>query len=122
MLSVILSACQSGTVAKKLDIELTDFMITPSQFTVQAGTEVTIHVTNHGSVDHDFNIMKVGADIGDMFDEVDEANVLWEVDLQAGETKSQTFLVPDEPGAYQIACAMPGHVQSGMLGTLEVVK
>lgn len=118
----MLTGCQSGAPAKKLNVELNDFMITLNQFTVQAGSEVTIRVANRGTVEHDFNIMKFGSDIGDMFDEEDRVNVLWKMDVQPGETKSATFTVPEEVGTYQVVCAMPGHVQSGMIGTLEVVK
>jgi uncharacterized cupredoxin-like copper-binding protein len=121
-LSAMLAGCQSGAPVKKLSVELSDFMITPNQFTVQSGSDITVSVTNHGTVEHDFNIMKFGSDIGDMFDDEDRANVLWGMDLQPGETKSATFTVPDEAGTYQVACAMPGHVQSGMVATLEVVK
>jgi len=121
-LSVMLPGCQSGAPAKKLNIELNDFTITPNQFTVQAASEITISVTNRGTVEHDFNIMKLGSDISDMFDEEDRANVLWEMDVQPGETKSAMFTVPAEVGTYWVACAMPGHVQSGMIGRLEVVK
>jgi uncharacterized cupredoxin-like copper-binding protein len=117
-----MTACQSGTAAKKMSVELKDFSITPNQFTAQAGTEVMINVTNHGTVEHDFHIMKYGADIGEMFDEEDEANALWKIDVPAGETKSQAFLIPEEPGIYQVVCGIPGHVQSGMIGTLEVVE
>jgi uncharacterized cupredoxin-like copper-binding protein len=121
-LSAALASCQSGAAAKKLNVELGDFTITPNQFIVQAGSEVTISITNNGTVEHDFNIMKSGADIGDMFNERDRANVLWETDVQPGETKAGTFTVPEETGTYQVVCAMPGHMQAGMVGRLEVVN
>jgi len=122
LLSVALASCQSGTGAKKLNVELSDFTITPNQFTVQAGSEVTISVTNNGTVEHDFNIMMSGADIGNLFDEQDRTNVLWETNVQPGESKSAIFTVPEEAGSYQVVCAMPGHMQAGMIGKLEVVK
>jgi len=121
ILSVFLTGCQSGT-AQKLSLELNDFAISPNQFTVKAGSEVTIHVTNNGAVEHDFNIMKYGKDVGDMFDEEDHENVLWEMDLPSGGTQSATFTVPDETGTYQVVCAVPGHLQAGMIGSLEVIK
>jgi uncharacterized cupredoxin-like copper-binding protein len=122
LLSVALVGCQSGVAAKKLNVELGDFTIAPNQFTVQTRSEVTIIVTNNGTVEHDFNIMQSGADIGDMFDAEDRANVLWETDVQPGETKSAIFPVPEEAGSYQVVCAMPGHMQAGMIGMLEVVE
>jgi uncharacterized cupredoxin-like copper-binding protein len=122
MVAVVMTACQSGTATKKLIVELKDFSIVPSRLTAQAGTEMTIQLINHGTVEHDFHIMKYGTDIGEMFDEEDEENVLWKIDVPAGETNDQAFLVPNEPGIYQVVCGIPGHVQSGMIGTLEVVE
>lgn len=122
LLSAALAGCQSGAAAKKLNVELDDFTITPNQFTVQAGSEVTISVTNRGTVEHDLNIIKPGTDIGDVFDEEDRANVLWETDVQPSEANVATFTVPDEAGTYQVVCAMPGHMQAGMVGRLEVVR
>ncbi len=90
-------------------------MITPNQFTVQAGSEVTVNVTNNGTIEHDFNIIKFRTDVGDMFDEEDQKNILWEINVQLGETKSVTFTVPDQGIIYQVVCAMPGHLQAGML-------
>ncbi len=122
LLSLMLASCQSGGASKKLQVTLSDFTISLSQSNVRANSEVTIKVTNTGTVEHDFSIMKYGADIGDQFDDEDRANVLLESVVQSGETKSQSFTVPEQPGTYQVVCAMPGHVQAGMVGTLEVVK
>ncbi|MDL1944781.1 hypothetical protein FBQ99_20840, partial [Chloroflexi bacterium CFX2] len=38
------------------------------------------------------------------------------------ESVELSFTAPDQPGTYQIVCGMPGHLQAGMVGTLEVVK
>ncbi len=122
LLSMAAAGCSSGTPAKKLNIELNDFTITPNQITVQAGSEVSINVTNNGTIEHDLNIMMLGTDIGDTFGDEDRENVIWEVSLQPGETTSGTFTVPDQPGTYQMVCSFPGHMQAGMTGTLEVIK
>jgi uncharacterized cupredoxin-like copper-binding protein len=64
--------------------------------------------------------MKYGKDAGEVFDEVDKANIYWEVDLQSGDSETVHFRAPDVPGTYQIICGMPGHLQSGMIGKLIV--
>ena len=66
--------------------------------------------------------MKYGTDAGEMFDEADQDNVLWEMDLQPGDSKTVVFTAPEQPGMYQIICGMPGHLQSGMVGKLIVTE
>lgn len=122
ILTLALAGCQPGTADTRLYVELGDFTIIPDRYTVKAGMEITVIVTNNGTIAHDFNIMKLGTDAGDMFDEQDLPYVLWEVEVQPGETLSATFAVPDEPGTYQVICSMPGHMQAGMTGTIEVIQ
>jgi len=119
---VFLSACQSSRPSTRLSVELSDFSITPTQLSVPAGTEVQIKVVNNGTVEHNFYIMQYGVDVGEMFDEEEIANAYWEVEAQPDESVDISFTAPDQPGIYQIVCGMPGHLQAGMVGTLEVVK
>ena len=117
-----LTACGSSGPSTELSFTMTDFAFDPSEYTVPAGKDITLHVTHHGAMEHSFIIMKYGTDAGDMFDEDDQANVLWEVDLQPGETETVHFTAPDQPGTYQVICGMPGHLQSGMIGKLTVTE
>ncbi len=119
---ISLSACQGGAPSTNINVELSDFAITPNRLIVPAGLEITIHVTNNGSIIHDLTIMKLGVDVGDKFDVEDQDNIYWEMEIQTGEIETVKFLAPDQPGDYQIVCRMPGHLQAGMFGTLEVVK
>lgn len=119
---VFLSACQSSGPSTRLTVELNDFSITPTQLSVPAGSEIQIKVANKGTVEHNFYIMQYGVDVGDMFDEEDIANAYWDVDVQPDVSVDLSFTAPDQPGTYQIVCGMPGHLQGGMVGTLEVVK
>jgi uncharacterized cupredoxin-like copper-binding protein len=121
-LSLFVAACQADGPSTQLTIELKDFSITPNTLAVPPGSEIQIKVTNHGSMVHNFYIMKYGADIGEMFDEADIASAYWEVEVQPDDTLTSTLTTPDQPGTYQIVCGIPGHLQSGMVGTLEVVK
>ena len=119
---VFLSACQSSRTSTRLIVELSDFSISPTQLSVPASTEIQIKVANKGTVEHNFYIMRYGVDVGDMFNEEDIANAYWDVDVQPDDTVDLTFTAPDQPGTYQIVCGMPGHLQAGMVGILEVVK
>ena len=122
LLAFSLSACQANLPVTNMDVELSDFAITPDHFMVQAGTQVTIHITNGGSIDHDFTIMDYGVEVGDSFDKEDKQNSLLEINVPSGEFKTVTFLVPHQVGIYQIVCGLPGHLQAGMRATLEVVE
>ena len=122
LLSIFLAACQADGPSTRLAIELKDFSISPNRLAVPAGSEIQIKVTNHGAMVHNFYIMKYGANVGDMFEEEDIASAYWEVEVQPDNTFTSTLTTPDKPGIYQIVCGIPGHLQSGMVGTLEVVE
>jgi uncharacterized cupredoxin-like copper-binding protein len=100
---------------------MTDFMFTPNEFTVPAGSEVTLDVNHDGVVTHSFIIMRYGENVGEHFNEEDLPNVYWQVEVQPGEKGVFVFTAPDQPGVYQLVCGMAGHVEAGMIGTLEVV-
>jgi uncharacterized cupredoxin-like copper-binding protein len=122
ILVLALSACGKSGPSTKITFTMTDFAFNPNEFTVPAGEEITLNVTHEGTMEHNFIIMKYGTDAGDMFDEEDEVNVFWEVDLQPGESETVLFTAPEQPGTYQIICGMPGHLQSGMIGKLIVTE
>ena len=118
----VVSACGTSGPSTKLNFSMTDFAFNPSEFTVPAGEEITLHVTHHGTMEHSFIIMKFGTDAGKLFDEADKVNVFWEIDLQPGDSETVVFTAPEQPGTYQIICGMPGHLQSGMIGKLIVTE
>lgn len=117
-----LSACGNSGPFTKQSFTMTDFAFNPNEFTIPAGEEITLQVTHRGTMEHNFIIMKYATDAGEMFDEEDTANIYWEVVLQPGESETVVFTAPEQPGTYQIICGMPGHLQSGMLGTLIVTE
>lgn len=122
LLSVFLSACQAGEPSTQLNVELNDFAIAPNEFAVPAGSEIQIRIANRGVVVHNFYIMKFGVDVGKEFDEDDISGAYWEAEIQPDDMATFNFTSPDQPGVYQIVCGVPGHLQAGMVGTLEVVK
>jgi uncharacterized cupredoxin-like copper-binding protein len=121
---LVLNACgRTGDGAStNLTVELTDFKFTPDTFTVPAGEEITLAVNNKGAVEHEFVIMKLGTEVSSPFNDDDEGNIFWEVELEKGASETLTFTAPSEPGEYQISCGTPGHHEAGMIGKLIVVK
>ena len=124
MLSFALGACSggSGSASTSIDVTMTDFQFTPNAFTVPAGQTISFKATNNGGVEHSFVIMKLGHDLTSSFTDADQANVFWEkTAIPVGQTVTDTFTAPSEPGTYQIVCAVPGHFEAGMIAKLVVV-
>ena len=122
VLSFALSGCAAATAANNtsLSVDLTDFTFKPDTFTVPAGKEITLNVTNKGANVHEFVIMKAGTKVTPPFDDNDEGNIYWEIDdVAPGTSKSDKFTAP-EAGTYQVVCGTPNHVEMGMVGTLTV--
>jgi plastocyanin len=120
--SLMLAACgAAGGPTTEINVTMTDFQFQPNRFTVPAGEEITFISSNRGAVVHNFVIMNLGTTAGDSFDEEDEPNVYWEVELVPGGATETSFTAPSEPGEYQVVCRTEGHIASGMTGTLIVV-
>lgn len=78
-----------------------EYAFTPSALKAAAGS-TTIRFTNKGAVDHDFSIDVLG------------------VHLTAKPGKTVEATVTLKAGTYTVHCAIPGHTESGMHGTLTV--
>jgi uncharacterized cupredoxin-like copper-binding protein len=121
-LSVLLGACGPSGPSTNINVVFTEFRFMPDQFTIPAGQEITIKATNNGAVEHEFVIMNWGTSAGDEFDAGDEANIYWEIELGPGESKTETFTAPTQPGDYELVCGIQGHMPAGMVGKLTVVE
>ncbi len=125
-LALILSGCGPSTgPSSSIQVIMTDFAFTPNTLTVPAGKQINIRVTNNGAVGHDLMIMKMGHEVTsqDHVGAETHAFAFWEEEqLGAGETRESTFTAPSQPGAYQIICGVPGHLEAGMVGKLVVVS
>jgi uncharacterized cupredoxin-like copper-binding protein len=118
-LSLVLAAC--GSKGTTLNVSTTDTGYDSPTYTVPAGVEVTLNMTNKGSVEHEFAILKLGQHVTPPFGDKDEDKIFWELDgVEAGKTKSDTFTAPTEPGEYDVICGIPGHIELGMVATLIV--
>jgi uncharacterized cupredoxin-like copper-binding protein len=118
-LSILLTAC--GPKGTTLNVTTTDKGYDSPTYTVPAGVEVTLNMTNNGVLEHEFAILKLGEHVTPPFGPKDEDKILWELDgVAAGTTKSDTFTAPTEPGEYDVICGVPGHIELGMTATLIV--
>jgi uncharacterized cupredoxin-like copper-binding protein len=123
-LVLALAACGGGAggASSKINVTFTDFHFMPTEFTIPAGQEITFTGKNNGAVAHDFIIMNLGTEAGDNFGPEDDPNVFWKIEVQPGQSATETFTAPSDPGTYQIVCGIPGHYVAGMVAKLTVVS
>jgi uncharacterized cupredoxin-like copper-binding protein len=108
----------SGT----LTIGMKEFAFIPKDAVAKAG-KVTITADNKGRTIHELVLLKTDADPAALpksaAGKVDETSSVGEIaDVEAGATKKHTFEL--KAGKYVIVCALPGHYEGGMYGTLTV--
>lgn len=118
-LSLALAAC--GPKKASISASMTEFMYEPESWTVPAGAEVTLTLTNNGSVEHEWLLLDAGVTIVPPFDE--EAvtdSILVDQDVDAGASATVVFTAPTTPGNYEVVCGVAGHIEGGMTGTLIV--
>ena len=116
--ALLLAAC--GPQTAELEVTMTDFAFDPAEVSVPAGAEVTLTLTNNGSIEHEWVLVEQGYTIEPPIDETDEANIYWEAEVPADETETFTFTAPETPGESQIVCIIEGHLEAGMEGTMTV--
>lgn len=88
----------AGTV---LEVTGAEFAFTPATLKASPG-KTTIRFTNKGVVEHDFTIDAL------------------KIKISAAPGKTAETTVTLAPGTYSSVCTVPGHLQSGMKGTLTV--
>jgi uncharacterized cupredoxin-like copper-binding protein len=97
-------------------VALVEMTITPAQTTFKVGQPYTFVVTNNGATEHEMVIERRGADDQALQANGQEAEA---ADLDPGQTKTLTWTFT-EPGAYQLACHVPGHYEAGMVTAITV--
>lgn len=105
----LLAACDSSSSSSpsatttKVEVTANEFQFDPSELTLPANQAAEIELTNGGAVEHDITIDAI------------EFNLLAPI----GETVTGN-IGPLDAGSYEIYCSIPGHKESGMIGTLAV--
>jgi uncharacterized cupredoxin-like copper-binding protein len=111
-----------GNVAEngaKISGDLSEWSIKMDETTTSAG-DLTFRITNSGTIDHEFLIVKTNLSdgaipvMGGLFAEDQEGiQVIDEIpQFSAGRTEELTVNL--EAGQYQLVCNLPGHYQAGM--------
>jgi plastocyanin len=77
-----------------------NFFFSPKSLTVPVGEEVVLDIRSTGT--HTFTIDELG------------------VNVRFGTGPATVRFTPDRPGQFEFYCAIPGHRERGMLGTLLV--
>jgi len=126
--AALLAACSSGPEPLEVTLQAAEFRFEPSSVEVTAGQQVTVTMQNMGTVEHDFVIQEIpveqsaaeseSATPGHTMDEM-EVEPAVHTGAMAGMSASVSF-VPTKPGTYEFFCAIPGHKEAGMVGTLIV--
>jgi manganese oxidase len=91
-----------------IDVMLSDFAIDPANIEVQAGSDLTFNVMNHGQVPHTFGVVVDGERIETPVIDADGTASLEVPALAAG--------------TYDTLCTVAGHDQQGMVGTLTATE
>lgn len=120
-LSIVLTACggSGGSGASNsIDVKMSDFKFTPDTWTVAAGKEITLNISNEGTVAHDWVLML--KPVEKPFDDADKANVVTDFTLDPGKSEAVKFTAPATAGEYQVVCGIPGHLEAGMVAKLIV--
>ena len=112
---------QPAAAGRALTIRMTEFAFDPKDAVAKRG-RVTITAPNDGGVVHELMVLKTDEDPAKLpkkGDEVDESTSVGEIhDVEPGSTKKATFQLA--PGKYAMVCALPGHYEGGMYGSLTV--
>lgn len=89
--------------ARQISVQAGEFLFDPSRIQVRADQPVNIRLLNRGGLFHDFTIE--GLD--------------FHLSAPPGDRSTGGLEAP-APGSYRFVCAVPGHADAGMVGTLVV--
>jgi len=113
-------ATLDGPNKATLNVKATGEGYDASTYEIPAGADVTVHFTNDAPLPHEFAILKKGEHVTPPYQKKDEVKIMWKLTSQTGETRSDSFKAPAEPGEYDIICTFPGHLEYGMKAKLVV--
>lgn len=101
---VLCTLFSTGTLAKTVEVTAKEFAFVPESISVHQGESVTIVLENEGALSHNLHIPEL------------------DVEVETIQTDGMTrhSFTPDKTGTFTFFCAVPGHKQAGMRGTLKV--
>jgi uncharacterized cupredoxin-like copper-binding protein len=122
LFSFLLSACcgRPNPTTTSINAALDEYAITPMEWRIPAGQNITLKLNNLGKKAHEWVLLK---DLPtEPFSADDEANVLFRTSIPPGTSQTVTFKAPTAPGEYSVTSSLPGDLEGGMLAKLIVVQ
>lgn len=127
--TLALYACTSTPAPLEVALQATEFSYGPDRIEVEVGQQVTVRLSNRGTLEHDFVIQQIPlvsaeGSTGEMPGH-EMGGVQVEAAVHAGAMPGMEAVVsftPTMAGIYEFFCAVPGHKEEGMIGTLRVVE
>lgn len=109
--------------AATIRIEMSEFMFTPDNLTLEAGKPYKLELVTVGAVKHEFTASDFFASSAWRKAESTESEVkaayFREIEVFSGK-QVDLYLVPITPGTYELVCEIEGHFEAGMHGTITV--
>ncbi len=109
-------------------VHLDEWSLEAEPLTIAGPTTANIGGHNHGQYPHQLTVVETDLDPAALpiskarvdLSTVGEPIVEFDVPAADGDEGTQVAAAVLEPGRYVLYCAIPGHYQQGMYGTLEV--
>ncbi|WP_050182602.1 cupredoxin domain-containing protein [Domibacillus robiginosus] len=111
---------QRETVINTIEINADDFTYSPLEINVKKDQAVTIRFDNIGQVEHDLQLDGLNAELIEAGSHHSGEEEGVHIHAQPGEQSSIIFK-PLENGTFEFYCTIPGHKESGMVGSLKVL-
>ncbi len=112
---------QQAAGSHSLTVKMSEFAFEPKDAVAEAG-KVELSTPNEGKSVHELVLLQTDADPAKLpkkGGKVDESTSVGEIaDVEPGTTKKKTFKL--KAGKYAMVCALPGHYEGGMYGSLTV--
>jgi uncharacterized cupredoxin-like copper-binding protein len=122
MCAPVLLVLSCGNVTEseaKVSGDLSEWSIEMDETTASAG-DLTFRITNSGTIDHEFLIVKTEIPDGEipvtggLFAEDQEGIQVIDEIPQYSPGRTEELTVSLQAGQYQLVCNLPGHYQAGM--------
>ncbi|PYF02637.1 cupredoxin domain-containing protein [Ureibacillus chungkukjangi] len=107
---------------RNLVVTANDNIFLPDKIKVKAGEKLKITLDNIGKSEHDFEIVNIEAtsiETQSSQHHHNKGNNQIHIHSLPGEKQAISF-IPVTPGEYKYVCTIPGHAESGMIGSIEV--
>lgn len=126
-LTLLLAGCSGGGVkapaagggASSGALKMDDIKFDKTALSATKGETLTINLTNAGALEHDFVIEKIDAVA--KLDGKDAKDAKYAVHAMVkAKASAKLEITPNATGAFEYYCAVAGHKEAGMKGTLTV--